>query len=144
MKSDINQLKEQASAILSLNDDAKFYYKVSMVNLILSGIPANTLANCSGVSQRKLSGWVNLVDTEGFEALHEKQKSSKHGVLTEVILSHIDSLLQEDKPEIYGYEKWDGVSLSTYLKEQFDVDYSVRSCQRLKKAMTDVPHERKP
>ena len=31
-------------------------------------------------------------------------------------------------PKQFGYNAWDGITLSAYIKERFGVDYSVRSC----------------
>jgi len=43
----------------------------------------------------------------------------------------IKELLEEDEPEKHGYRVWDGPSMSDYIKKNMDVDYAVRSCQKL-------------
>ena len=34
-------------------------------------------------------------------------------------------------PKQFGYNVWDGITLSAYIKERLGINYSVRSCQYL-------------
>ncbi|MBO5534594.1 MAG: helix-turn-helix domain containing protein [Clostridia bacterium] len=128
----VETLKKEASAILNASEDSKYIHKVAMVNLVIKGtITAADLADGLGITRQSISNWISIADKQGFEALKEKSKSGRPTKMTEEIASEIDALLQEDDPQKYGYQIWDGPSLSKYIKEAYNIDYSVRSCQRL-------------
>ena len=42
----------------------------------------------------------------------------------------IKGVIKED-PSGYGYTNWDGPSLSDFISKEFDVEYSIRACQKL-------------
>ena len=129
---DVETLKKEASAILNASEDSKYIHKVAMVNLVIKGtITAADLADGLEITRQSISNWISIADKQGFEALKEKPKSGRPTKMTEEIASEIDALLQEDDPQKYGYQIWDGPSLSKYIKEAYNIDYSVRSCQRL-------------
>ena len=46
-------------------------------------------------------------------------------------MAEIRTVLEEDAPKKYGYNVWDGPSLSAYIKKTYAVKLSVRQCQRL-------------
>ena len=50
--------------------------------------------------------------------------------ITEDQYKEIDAVLQTDPKEI-GYKNWDGPTLSTYISRKYNVNMSVRQCQRL-------------
>ena len=128
----VETLKKEASAILNASEDSKYIHKVAMVNLVIKGtITAADLADGLEITRQSISNWISIADKQGFEALKEKPKSGRPTKMTEKIASEIDALLQEDDPQKYGYQIWDGPSLSKYIKEAYNIDYSVRSCQRL-------------
>ena len=51
--------------------------------------------------------------------------------MTEEQKKEICSVLEEDDPKKYGYNVWDGPSLSAYIEKTYAVELSVRQCQRL-------------
>ena len=128
----IEVLRKEATDILNSSNDAKFLFKVAMVNLVISDVikPA-VLADGIGVTRQSISNWISTADKQGFDALKDKPKSGRPTKITEEIAVEIDALLQEDDPNKYGYHIWDGPSLSKYIKEAYDIDYTVRSCQLL-------------
>ena len=46
-----------------------------------------------------------------------------------LILSETD--IRRVQTEEQGYYKWDGLTLSDYIKEKYNIDLKVRQCQRL-------------
>ena len=124
------ELLEEGKKIIASDRDTKFLFRVAMVNLILSGIKPSELSNYCGVEERTLSGWVAKVDEEGFESLRAVKQKGRPPKLTFEQKEIIKDAIKKD-PSEYGYTNWDGPSLSDYILKKFDVNFSVRACQKL-------------
>lgn len=128
--SDKQALIEEGKRIVSSTDDAKFLRKVTIVNLLLNGVAASFLSGPCGESSRTLSSWVKQVDEGGFETLRPKKQPGRPHRLTKGQKEEIkDAILSE--PSAYGYNVWDGPSLSDFILKQYQVVLGVRQCQRL-------------
>ena len=114
-KSDKNALIAEGNRIVSSSDDAKFIRKVTIVNLLLRGVNAKSLADASGETDRTLSNWVRSVDEYGFEALRPRKQPGRPQSLTNSQKENIKVV----------------VSLSDYIASQYDISLCVRQCQRL-------------
>lgn len=124
-------LLEQGRAIVKANNDAIYQHRVEMVNLVLSGITPSALNELVGESKNTITSWVKTADEKGFEALRvSENKGGRHTKITEDIAVEIDIALQNDPLE-YGYRVWDGISLAEYIKKTYNIEYSVRQCQRM-------------
>lgn len=128
--SDINKLIAEGKRLVSLSDDTKFTRKVTIVNLMLGGMPANELAPACGESPRTLIRWVKAVDESGFEALHSPKKPGRPETLTDTQKDAI-KVAVASAPSEYGYNVWNGPSLSDYISREYGVSLCVRQCQRL-------------
>lgn len=128
--SDINQLIAEGKRLVSLSDDAKFTRKVTIVNLMLGGMSANELATACGESPRTLIRWVKAVDESGFESLRPMKKPGRPGTLTASQKDAIKVAISSE-PSGYGYNVWDGPSLSDHISKEYGVVLCVRQCQRL-------------
>ena len=123
-------LLKQGKAIMSSTDEARYHFRVFAVNMVLSGCSAAQIGTMSGVSKVAVTGWVKTADEQGFEALRPKGHKGRPAKLTEDQYKEIDAVLQTDPKEI-GYKNWDGPTLSTYISRKYNVNMSVRQCQRL-------------
>ncbi len=56
------ELLKQGQEIAKQPADPKFIHRVTMVNLVLSGMKAKDLSQCSGDSVRTINLWVKKVD----------------------------------------------------------------------------------
>ena len=124
------ELLEEGKRIISTDRDTKFLFRVTMVNLILSGIKPSELSKYCGVEERTLSGWVAKVDDDGFESLRAVKQKGRPPKLTNDQKEIIKGVIERD-PSEQGYTNWDGPSLSDYILRTFGVNYSVRACQKL-------------
>ena len=124
------ELLAEGKKIIATGRDSKFLFRVTMVNLILSGIKLSELSNYCGVDERTLSGWVAKVDNDGFESLRAVKQKGRPSKLSDEQKEKIKGVIKED-PSGYGYTNWDGPSLSDFISKEFDVDYSIRACQKL-------------
>lgn len=129
-KSDKQALIEEGKKIVSSNDDAKYLRKVTIVNLMLNGASAASLSPSCGETSRTLSSWMKSVDENGFESLRAKKQPGRPFRLTSVQKEEIKDAILSD-PSEYGYNVWDGPSLSDYISHKYNVTLGVRQCQRL-------------
>lgn len=123
-------LLEQGKAIMSSSDESKFHFRVFAVNMVLSGCPASQIGAMAGVSKVAVIGWVKAADEKGFDALKSKGHQGRPAKLSAEQLKEIDTVLQSD-PKDHGYKNWDGPTLSSYIKSKYNIEMSVRQCQRL-------------
>ena len=118
-------------------------FRVFAVNMVLAGTPASqvgasagytkaavTGGASAGYTKAAVTGWVKTADEQGFEALRLQQRAGRPSKLTSDQLKEIDQDLQKD-PKTLGFKVWDGPTLSSYIKSKYEVDISVRQCQRL-------------
>ncbi len=123
-------LLAEGMKIIRSDRDSKYAFRVSMVNLILSGMKPSELASYCGVEERTLSGWVAKVDDTGFESLRAVKQTGRPAKLSDEQKEKIKSVVEKD-PNEYGYTNWDGPTLSDFISREFDVEYSVRASQKL-------------
>ena len=108
------ELLAEGKKIIATDRDSKFLFRVTMVNLILSGIKPSELSNYCGVDERTLSGWVAKADNDGFESLRAVKQTGRPSKLSDEQKEKIKGVIKED-PSIYGYTNWDGSSLSDFI-----------------------------
>lgn len=124
------ELLEEGKRIIATDRDTKYLFRVTMVNLILSGIKPSELSNYCGVEERTLSGWVAKADDEGFESLRAVKQKGRPPKLSDEQKEKIKNAVKKDPSEC-GYSNWDGPSLSDFILKEFGVEYSVRASQKL-------------
>ena len=124
------ELLEEGKKIIATDRDTKFLFRVTMVNLVLSGMTSSELSNYCGVDERTISGWVAKVDDDGFDSLRAVKQTGRPSKLSNDQKEKIKCAILKD-PSIYGYSNWDGPSLSNFIQREFDVKFSVRACQKL-------------
>jgi len=129
-KTDPKELLRQGQEIMSSSDESKYYFRVFSVNMVLSGMTVEKVAQSANVTSVSVSNWVKNADENGFESLKNKEKTGRPNKLSEEQLTEINTILQED-PNTHGFKVWDGPSLSALIMNKYDVDYSVRNSQRL-------------
>ena len=128
---DPQALLEQGQKIVSSSSDAKYIYRVTLVNLLLTRkMAAAELSTLSGVPERTLSSWLKTEDEDGFEHLKAIKQDGRPRRLSTEQTAEIKEAICKDASE-YGYTVWDGPTLSSYIKKQYNVDLGVRQCQRL-------------
>lgn len=127
---DPKTLLEQGKIIVTENADNKFIHRVSMVNLLLSGMSPKVLSEFCGYSERTLQAWLKNVDESGWETLMAVKQNGRPSRLTDEQVSKLHDAVKCD-PDNFGYNVWDGPALSDYIKSEFGIDYGVRACQNL-------------
>ena len=129
--SDPKILLEQGQELVKTVKDEHYRHKVEVVNFVLSGMFPSEVAPLVKESKSTITRWVRTVDEKGWDALQDSpNQGGRPTTLTEKEVGAIDIALQSN-PKKYGYDVWDGISLSHFIKKEFSIDFSVRSCQRL-------------
>ena len=129
-KSNKEELIAEGQRIVSVSEDAEFVRKVTMINLMLNGMSASCLSKACPETSRTLSAWMKAVDEQGFEALVPKKQPGRPSRLSDVEKEEIKDVIVSD-PQVYGYNVWDGPSLSDFISKKYGVKLGVRQCQRL-------------
>lgn len=130
-KTNPSELLAEGRLIVNSTKDAKYQHRVEMVNLVLSGLTPSYLSSYCGDSKGTITSWVKIADEQGFEALKAKAKTGRPPKLTAEQAAEIREVLEEDDSKKYGYNVWDGPSLSAYIEKTYAVKLCVRQCQRL-------------
>lgn len=127
---DPKELLKEGQKIVKESTDSKFIRRVSAVNLILSGMSVENVAQNFGAGKRTINSWVKKVDDNGWEALATVKQTGRPNLLSESQISEIKEAVNDD-PEQYGYHVWDGPALSNFINERYEIKYCVRSSQYL-------------
>ena len=130
-KTDKEQLLAEGQLIVNSTDDSKFQHKVEMVHLIVGGMTPSELSEYVHESKNTLTLWVKTADEKGFDALWGKKQTGRPPKLSAENMATIKAVLEEDNPQKYGYNVWDGPTLSAYIEKEYGVSLCVRQCQRM-------------
>ena len=130
-KSDRNALLKAGKQLLLDNDDYLFGYRVTLVNMVLAGHEATEIATNGGIELRSLQRWVKNVDeANSFEVLRPKHPTGRPHKLTPDQKAKLKAVLFSD-PLDYGYQVWEGKTVSSYINSAYGVELKVRACQNL-------------
>ncbi len=124
------ELLKQGQEIVKQISDQKFIHRVTVVNLVLSGMRTKELSQYCGDSIRAINIWVKKVDEQGWESLMTVKQKGRPAALSDKQLEEIKQAVSND-PKNYGYHVWDGPTLSEYIKVTYKIEYGVRACQNL-------------
>ena len=118
--------------VLSGDEDAKFHHRLDLVLLSINEIPIKQIVSLYNEPAKTISTWTKKVIENGVDSLKSGEHPGRTPKLTEDQLKMIDMDLQKT-PEDFGYDynNWDGIILSTHLKDHYYVSLKVRQCQRI-------------
>lgn len=129
-KHDPEELLVQGRSIVSADPDAKYVFRVAMVNLVLSGMSPVQLSRCGAAGERIITGWVSKAGSVGFESLRAGKQPGRPPGLTPEQKSLVGSIVADD-PHDHGYEVWDGKPVSDLIMQKFNVTLKPRACTNL-------------
>lgn len=114
------------------SDQSRYDHRLHGVLLVAQGMSANQAAGYLGDSPRSVQYWVKRLNEEGLSGLTESPGRGRPGRLSENQLRELGSVLRES-PRSAGIavNLWDGKTLRHWLKEHWQVQLSVRQCQRI-------------
>jgi transposase len=100
-----------------------------------NGVTPTDLADWYGVSRRTIYRWLNRFEDRPLAvAVTDAHRSGRPRKLTEDKQNKLENYLH-DSPTDAGYDApvWTSVLVREFMREHFDVDYSIPSCRRLMK-----------
>lgn len=130
LKTPREQLQRAGQAALKANAEAKTGMRITAVVLAMRGMEIPDIANLFNVSERSITNWIKIADEQGFGSLYAKKQTGAPPKLTSEMIEKINCVLDKD-PNLYGFKVWDGPTLREFIRKEFGIDYSVRSCQYL-------------
>lgn len=111
---------------------ARNEHRLHAVLLVFQGFSHRKVAELFGDSPGNVGHWVRKYKTEGIAGLIEGAQSGRRSRLNRQQLKVVADVL-ERTPSYYRFngDKWNGEQLSLFIKKYFNVDLSIRQCQRL-------------
>jgi transposase len=102
------------------------------VLLVAGGFTCGEVAKVLGDAPRTVEYWVHRFEDRGFAGLLEGERTGRPAQLTGSQLEQVNLILRAS-PRAAGIQAnlWDGPTLRQWLKSEWKVELSVRSCQRL-------------
>ena len=101
-----------------------------------TGISQTELAEWNDTGRRTIYSWLNRLDTDEplSEAVTDDHRSGRNRKLSEEHLKEFRETVREPPTEA-GYDEpaWTSSLVRHFLKETYDVEYSIPSCRRLLK-----------
>lgn len=127
-----------ALAVLSLqqeiqrSEESRYDHRLHGVLLVAQGMSCPEVARILGDSPRSVEYWVHRFQGQGLSGLREGERCGRPPRLNEKQMKEIGRVLR-DKPSDAGMpvNLWDGKTLSAWIEKKYDLQLSVRQCQRL-------------
>ncbi len=132
------EIADASQIILALHDeirrskDARYDHRLHAVLLVAQGMACSQVSQLLGDSIRSVQNWVNQFERSGFAGIADAPRPGRPPKLTEMEMAMIEEAIRSS-PEQYGLAGylWDGKTLSAFILQEFDVELSVRQCQRM-------------
>jgi transposase len=132
-------ISDSQEMILGLQDEirrsgeSRYDHRLHGVLLVAEGLTCPEVGRLLGDAPRTVEYWVRRFEGAGFAGLTEGARCGRPSRLTEEQLEVVQNALRQSPAEVglEGAGLWDGKTLSTFLKQRFDVDLKARQCQRL-------------
>ena len=117
---------------INLHQDARYDHRLHCVLLVASGLSCEKVASLFGDSPRTVVNWVRRFDGRGLAGLAEGNHSGRPTRLSAEQLEEVRSLVRQPPAQTeIDANLWDGKTLRVCLRKRFQVQMSVRQCQRL-------------
>lgn len=111
---------------------ARFLHRLHCVLLISHNYKTHEVASWFGDDPSSVARWTRHFINFGVDGLQDDQKT---GRLAKINYDQMQALAKDitQHPSATGYShpKWDGRLLVTHLQEKYNIQYSLRQCQRL-------------
>lgn len=111
--------------------DKKAAMRAAAVRMFFDGkMQVNELAAHYKVHRCTVSAWIRDVKIYGYNSLIGNT-AGRHPALDNEISEKLKYIILNEHPSKYGLKSWSSLNLSLLLKNEFDIEHSVRSCARM-------------
>ena len=121
---------------LTLYPNARIGFRIAILQEVLNNEEIKSISDRHNFSRSQIYKLVERVNKYGLEGLFDDPHTGRKQKITHEQKEELRSVLSQ-KPITKGYAQteWDGPSIVKYLKENFNLEYSVRHVQRLMKSL---------
>ncbi|MCB1775505.1 MAG: helix-turn-helix domain-containing protein [Gammaproteobacteria bacterium] len=137
---EIAKLRNAVRQHVSASREQRFCYRALCVLLIAEGHRPNQVAEWLGEHTRTLERWRKRYTDNGLDGLIDETSPGRPPKLSHEEWQRLQQELAEP-PTAFGLDgkRWQGKLLQSHLSEHYDVDFSLRQCQRLLKQARQRP-----
>lgn len=112
--------------------ESRYDHRLHGVLAVARGLSCYETAAIWGRSPRSVEYWVKRFNDEGLGGLRERGRPGRPAALTWPQLEILRSDIRRGPREMgLDRDAWSGSLLRSYLRDAYEVDLSVRQCQRL-------------
>jgi transposase len=114
--------------------ETRFLHRLHCALLVGHGFSCYQVAELCGENPRTIERWIHVVQEYGVYALKNDRRRCRASKVDPDDYMRINEDLKQD-PRVLGYDEkyWCGRTLQLHLQHRFDIDLSVRQCQRMLK-----------
>lgn len=137
---EIAKLRNAVRQHVSASREQRFCYRALCVLLIAEGHRPTQVAEWLGEHTRTLERWRKRFTDNGIEGLMDETSPGRPPKLSSENWDRLQKELALP-PERFGLDgkKWQGKLLQSHLADRYNVDFSLRQCQRLLKQSRQRP-----
>lgn len=120
------------------SEDLKLSYRLHCILMLIEdkGLSCSEVARMHGTTPQTVARWIHAFNNTNADIhiLKDKDRPGRNTRITKSELNIISDVLN-DPPDKYGIiaQKWEGKTLSIFLKQRFNIDLKTRQCQRIMK-----------
>jgi transposase len=124
----LSTCKEEATR----NQESRFLHRLHCMLLVAQGCSCYQVAEWFGEHPCTIERWVHYFQEYGVEGLKDEQKSGRPGKIHNDQVKRLQGDISKNPFELgYNQHRWNGKLLKTHLEHRYNIELSVRQCQRL-------------
>ena len=114
------------------SSEARYDHRLHSVLLVAQGMNCREVSEMLGDAPRTVEYWINRFLEDGLSGLADAERPGRPSKLSANQIEQIGAALRaEPHAAVLEGKVWDGKTLSEYIAKTYQVDLSIRQCQRL-------------
>ena len=111
-------------------------HRLDGILLVSQGRSCQEVADLFGVDRRTVQRWVHSAYLHGLQGLVQRHRGGRPDTLSAAQLQSVQRDLRSLPTALgYAHREWSGKLLALHLRQHHQVEISVRTCQRMIKAL---------
>jgi transposase len=139
----IAQLRDAVRKQVGHSREKRACYRAFCLLMILQGQRISDIAEALGEHTRTIERWRKRFNEQGVDGLVDDTSPGRPSRLSEQKMASLAEDLRHS-PRRFGLDadRWRGRQLQAHIKHHYQVELSLRQCQRLLKKLTPAPSAR--